>query len=51
MISQQDFNGETPSHWAALNGHANCVELLADKGANLNKQADNGGNLLKKSKF
>lgn len=28
--------GETPLHYAAHNGHTNCVSLLIEKGANMN---------------
>jgi hypothetical protein len=28
-------HGYTPLHWAAKKGHANCVALLAERGANV----------------
>lgn len=33
LINTPNDNGNTPLHWAALNGHLECVKTLVDNGA------------------
>lgn len=33
LINQQNSAGNTALHWAALNGHLDCVKVLLDAGA------------------
>lgn len=33
LINAQNEAGNTPLHWAALNGHLECVKALIDNGA------------------
>ncbi|KAL4789987.1 ankyrin repeat-containing domain protein [Aspergillus venezuelensis] len=34
-INKQNYSGNTPLHWAALNAHIKCVELLVAAGADV----------------
>ncbi|KAL4941210.1 hypothetical protein BDV06DRAFT_6947 [Aspergillus oleicola] len=34
-INRQNYSGNTPLHWAALNAHIKCVELLVTAGADV----------------
>ena len=35
-INKRSFDGRTPLHWAAANGHTAIATLLLDKGADVN---------------
>ncbi|KAL4948152.1 ankyrin [Aspergillus filifer] len=34
-VNKQNYSGNTPLHWAALNAHIKCVELLVAAGADV----------------
>jgi len=36
LINAKDWNGETPLHKAAINGHVELVKLLLEEGSNPN---------------
>ena len=42
-INARDENGSTPLHWAALEGHKDIVELLINRGAEVNATSEIGG--------
>lgn len=37
--------GFTPLHMAAQEGHEDCVEMLIERGADINVPANNGNNI------
>lgn len=41
-MNNRDLGGETPLHWACLNGHTDCAEVLLQNDATLDVQAENG---------
>ena len=42
-VNRKDENGSSLIHWAAWNGHIDTVELLLDRGANIEEKGDDGG--------
>ena len=42
LIDAKDANGWTPLHEGARAGHVEVVQLLVDKGANINERTQNG---------
>ncbi|CAG8654476.1 9269_t:CDS:2, partial [Acaulospora colombiana] len=43
-INNSDEKGRTPLHFACAGGHYKCVQILIERGANVNAEADVAGN-------
>ncbi|XP_071960040.1 ankyrin repeat and SOCS box protein 5-like [Antedon mediterranea] len=41
-INRKDFYGKSALYWAAYKGHANCLEVLIENGADVNSQCKHG---------
>lgn len=42
ILNTQNASGNTPLHWAALNGHLECVKILIENGADPTIQNQKG---------
>ena len=42
FLNARNNSGNTPLHWAALNGHLSTVQVLADAGSDLQAKNDAG---------
>lgn len=48
LLDAKDSDGETPLHYAALNGHLDCVKHLVRNGADVNLTDEEGSTPLHK---